>query len=249
MNQFSFRSALRALLPAALLLASCSKEDKPTPPVVPDRASVLTIHAAANNSANPIKATIGGTDGSTVAYGASSAYQSFGTGTLAISATIAAAGGAVLFSGNQSLVKDKAYSFFVYNLPSQAANTAAGLFVEDDLTAPTVAGSAKVRLVHVGQSLVSPLGLSKPDASGTGTLTAVVPPVAAGASSTFVNVPAGMASYNLVNATGNTIVPLFGAAVLSTDFAAGKIYTIVVRGASPAATDNEKFTLTLITHN
>jgi hypothetical protein len=237
------RTFLLAALPAALAFASCGKDDPD--PVAPDQARVLTVHAAANTSTLPIKSTIGDKEGPNVTYGTNSGYQTVGTGNMAVKAAIAASGGATLYSGTQSLGKDKSYSLFVYSAVGQAVNTASTLWVEDDLTAPTT--GAKIRLVHVGQGLASPLGLSKPNS--TGSLEPVVAATAAGAASAFVSVPAGTFSYNLVNASGNTIVPLVGASVLSTNFQSGKIYTIVIRGSNSPASDNERFTLDLITNN
>lgn len=244
-TSFILRCAFQALLPATLLLAACSKTDQPAP-AAPDQARVLVAHDDANNSTRPIKVTVGATEGPSVAYGANSGYQTVKTGALAIRTNIAATGGAQINTENKTLEKDKSYSYFVYSGVGQATNTALGVWAEDDLSAPA-AGMAKVRLVHVGQGLASPLGLSKPGASGT--LDAIVPPTGAGAPSAFVSIPTGTASYNLVNANKNTIVPLAGASVLSTNFAAGKIYTIVIRGSSNPATTNEQFTLDLITNN
>ncbi|TGE19937.1 DUF4397 domain-containing protein [Hymenobacter elongatus] len=238
------RSFLAVALPAALVLAGCGKDDE-SPAPAPDQANVLTVHAAANNSTLPIKSTIGDRESANVSYGANSGYRKVLTGSLPVKVTIAAAGGATLTSGTQTLAKDRYYSYFVYSAVGQATNTSANLWVEDDLTVPTT--GAKVRLVHVGQGLVSPLGLSRPD--GSGMLVPVVTPISSGAASAFVAIPSGTASYNLVNATNNTIVPLAGASVLATNFAAGKIYTIVVRGSSSPATSNEQFTIDLITHN
>ncbi len=236
-----------ALLPATLLVAACGKSDTPAPTPAPDQAQVNVVHDAANSSAFPIKVQIGAAESPAVLYGANSGYQSFGTGSLEVKTSIAAAGGAVLNTETKAIGKDKRYSYFVYSAVGQPANMASGLWTEDDLTAPA-SGQAKIRLVHVGQGLVSPLGLSKPDNSGM--LVAVVPTTGTGAASAFVSVPAGTASYNLVNSTNNTIIPFAGGTtVLATNFAAGKIYTIVIRGSSNAATDKEKFTLDLIIQN
>jgi hypothetical protein len=240
-----FSLALRALLPATVLLASCGKDDEPAAPA-PDKSRVMLVHDAANLSTFPIKLTVGSGDaGPSVNYGANSGYQSAATGVLEIKPSIAASGGAQLTTDIKTLGKDKSYSYFVFSGVSQPANTALGVWTEDDLSVP--ASGAKVRLVHVGQGLVSPLGLSKPNSGGT--LTAVISPVGSGTASDFVTIPVGTASYNLVNANNNTIVPLAGASVLATNFVAGKIYTIVIRGSSAPATTNEQFTLDLITNN
>jgi hypothetical protein len=242
---FILRRAILAMVPAVLLLASCGKDDDPVV-VTPDQARVLLVHEAANLSTFPIKLTVGTAVGPSVNYGANSGYQTVATGVLEVKPSIAATGGALLTTDVKTLGKDKSYSYFVFSGVSQPANTALGVWTEDDLTAPT-AGNAKVRLVHVGQGLVSPLGLSKPNSGGA--LTAVVPTIVSGTASDFVSIPAGTASYNLVNSNNNTIVPLAGASVLATNFTAGKIYTIVIRGSSAPATANEQFTLDLITNN
>lgn len=245
-TSFILRKAFQAMIPAVLLLASCGKDDDPVTPE-PDKSRVMLVHEAANLSTFPIKLTVGtGDAGPSVNYGANSGYQTAATGVLEIKPSIAATGGALLTTDVKTLGKDKYYSYFVFSGVSQPANTALGVWTEDDLTAPA-SGMAKIRLVHVGQGLVSPLGLSKPGT--TGTLTAVIPTITTGTASAFVSIPSGTASYNLVNANNNTIVPLAGASVLGTNFAAGKIYTIVVRGSSAPATTNEQFTLDLITNN
>jgi hypothetical protein len=233
-------------LTALATLGACSKDDEATPAPAPDQARVVLVHDAANLSTFPIKLTVGTSEGPAVTYGTNSSYQNVSTGVLEIKTNIAAAGGALLNTDVKTLGKDKSYSYFVFSGVGQPANTALGVWAEDDLSAPTT-GTAKVRLVHVGQGLVSPLGLSKP--GSTGMLEQVVPTTTTGTASAFVSIPAGTASYNLVNTNNNTIVPAAGASVLATNFTAGNIYTIVIRGSSTPATTNEQFTLDLITHN
>jgi hypothetical protein len=249
-TSFVFRRAIQALLPATLLLAACGKSDTPAPAVTPDTAKVLAVHGAVNNSTRPIKVTVGDKEGPSVAYGTNTPYQTIATGNLAVKATIDASGGATLYNMPQTVAKDKSYSFFAYSVPGQSTATVSGLWVEDVLTAPAVATNAKVRLVHIGQDLDSPLTLSKTP-SGGGALVAVTTATAAGQASAFVEIPAGTASYNLANSSNSAIQPAFGGAVLATPFVAGGIYTIIVRGASAATapTDNEKFTLQLIKNN
>ena len=248
-TSFFLRSAFGALLPATLLLAACGKSDTPAPTPAPDTAQVLAVHAAVSNSTRNIKVTVGDKEGPTVAYGTNSSYQSVTTGNLTVKAAIDAAGGATLYSVAQTLSKDKSYSFFAYSIPGQSTAAVSGLLVEDNLTLPA-SGTAKVRLVHVGRDLESPLTLSRTP-SGGGALAAVTTATATGQASAFVEVPAGTASYNLANSSNAAIQPAFGGAVLATPFVAGGIYSIIVRGAvsTSAPTDNEKFTLQLIKHN
>lgn len=243
------RGAFGALLPATLLLAACGKSDSPAPTPAPDTAQVLAVHAAVNNSTRNIKVTVGDKEGPTVAYGASTSYQTVGTGSLVVKAAIDAAGGATLYSVAQTLGKDKKYSFFAYSIPGQSTGTVSGLFVEDNLTAPA-SGTAKIRLVHVGQDLETPLTVSRTPTGGGG-LVAITTATAIGQASAFVEVPAGTASYNLANSGNAAIQPAFGGTVLATSFVAGGIYSIIVRGAlnASAPTDNEKFTLQLLKHN
>lgn len=242
---FVFRRAIQALLPATLLLAACSKSSTPAP-AAPDQARVVLVHDDPNNSTRPIRVTVGTSESASLAYGANSGYQNIVTGSVIFKTTIAATGGATLNMETKTIAKDKSYSYFVYSGANQGS--ALGLLTEDDLTTPA-AGTAKVRLVYVGQNLPSPLGLSKPGSNNT--LVAVIPPLGSGSASAFVTIPAGTDSYNLVNASSNTIFPFAGASVLATNFASGRIYTIVLRGTSNATapTDIEKFTLDLITNN
>lgn len=248
MSLFSvFRRPLATALPALLLVAACSSKDDPIIPA-PDVAHVLAVHAAVNNSTRPIKVTVGDKVGAPVAYGTFTAYQTVDVGNKPLLVDIDAQGGARLYGTAATFAKDKYYSFFAYSAPGQSTATVSGLLAEDDLTAPA-SGMAKVRLVHVGQDLESPLTLSKVPGNG-GALAPVTAAVAAGQASPFVQVPAGTASYNLANSSNSATQPVNGGSVLGTSFVAGKIYSIVVQGSmANAPTNAERFTLTLITHN
>ena len=233
-------------LPALLAFSACGdKKDEP----VPAQSRVKFVHASYVNSLRPLKASVGAQTGPTIAYGADTPYQTVAAGSQVVKVDIASTGGSNVYSAPQTLGQDKAYTFFAYDAAGQPAGTVAGLLAEDNLTAPA-AGKAKVRLVHVGFGLDSPLSLARVPQGG-GALAAVTTPVAAGAASAFVDIDAGTGSYNLANSNNASIQPAFGASVLGTPFVAGGIYSIVIRGTTNtiAPTDTEKFTLQLIKHN
>jgi hypothetical protein len=249
MNLFSlFPRPLLLAVPAILAFSACGKDDKPAP-AAPDKARVLAVHAAVNQSTRPIKVSVGDKQGPSVAYGSNTGYQEVGTGSLSVKAMIDATGGATLYDASQTLAKDKHYSFFAYNAPMQTASTVSGLFVEDNLAAPA-ANMAKIRLVHLGLNIDSPLSISRTPTGG-GALTAVTTLTAAGQASAFVEVPAAMGNYNLANSSNSAIQPAAGAAVLATPFVNGGVYSIIIRGASvmSAPSANEYFTLQLLKHN
>ncbi|MCC3157776.1 DUF4397 domain-containing protein [Hymenobacter sp. 15J16-1T3B] len=236
---------LLAAVPAAIF-TSCGGDDDPDPVPVVDKGKVMAVHAVTSPSV-AVKFLSDDTELKQLAYKEQSGYQEVNAGSHTFKIAVAATGGATLLSSTQTVSKDKSYSLFAYTATGQASNTATGLWVEDDLTAPS-SGKAKIRLVNVGQGTPSPVGLMRTENSTT--TTAVIPGTALGAASSFVEIAPGTATYYLVNTTTNLpVVPLAGSDKLTTNFAAGKIYTLYLRGSATPLSTTERFELDLVTHN
>jgi hypothetical protein len=234
---FILRRALQAMLPAVLLLASCGKDDDPAVPPVADAGKINAYHQAASANVG-VKVLFDDAEKATLTYGQSSNYQSVNTGSRTIKINVASSG-TTAATQTVTVEKDKNYSYFAY---ANTASTVAGLFLTDDLTAPT-SGNAKIRLVHLAQGSVStPLKISSTsvaglvDVSGVNVLFAGAAPTA-GASvgaSEFVSIPAG--SYNLSVTTGTPSISVAavgdgtGAGTGTKNYESGKVYTIIYRG-------------------
>lgn len=235
MNSFVyFRRAALAVLPATLLLAACSKTDTPAPAPAVDQGRVLISHAAAAANTQ-ITAFANDQQVGQLNYGQSTAYGNVNTG----NATIRINNGtAPVATQTVAVAKGQNYSVFAYS-PTSNIGSVALLPVTDDLTAPA-AGTAKVRLVYLGVGAPTPVRLSIPAATPTGTPNDLTPDVAFAAASGFVVVNAG--ALNLVVTTAATprtqVVAVgdgTGGGSGSKTFESGKIYTVVVRGISGMA--------------
>ncbi|GAA4014827.1 hypothetical protein GCM10022408_30090 [Hymenobacter fastidiosus] len=226
-----------AALPAVFAFAGCSKDEDPVITPAPDQGAVLFVNAAANTFVG-IKAFVDAEEKTQLTYGqngggATPLYQTVNAGSRTIKIDNAAAGTA-FFSQSATVEKDKRHSFFIYS--PNATATPAGLFTTDNLTAP-MAGKAKIRLVHVALGFpvtTGAISLSQTQPVGFLPLTAAV---AFPGSSDFVEINAGPA--NLLVTTGTSPAGLTvatvgdgtGTGTGNKNFEAGKIYTIVVRGA------------------
>lgn len=220
-----------ALLPAALLLAACGKDEpKPAPP---DKGNVKVYHAAA--AANvAVTAFVGDQQvGGALNYGQASAYQAVNAG----SPTVRINNGAqVVTSQAATIAKDQNYSVFLYS-PAATIGSAMLLTVPDDLTAPAT-GQAKVRIVHLAVGAPSPVRLSTAPSPIPGSVGAdISPDVAFGAASAFFPLSAGATNLTITT-TGTPRMQLLavgdgtgtGPATGTRNYEAGKIYTIIVRG-------------------
>lgn len=241
MNLSALRSSLRVMLPAVLLLASCSKKDEPTPTPVPATGSILFINAAANIFVG-IKAFVNAEEKTSLTYGINGGgttpqYQSVPAGSPTIRIDNAAAN-TPYFSQTVTVGKDQKYSYFVYSNSSDVNAAPVGLLVPDELGAPSVPTKAKIRLVNLaygfpaGNSSAA-LSLSQSQPVGFLALTG-----AAGfaAATNFVEINSGAADLMVttgVTPTGTTELHVgdgTGAGTGTKTFEAGKSYTIVVRG-------------------
>ena len=229
-----------ALLPATLLLAACSKADTPAPAPA-DTGSVLFVNAAANIFVG-IKALVNADDKGTLTYGANSGgasaqYLAVPVGTPVIKIDNAAAG-TNFFSQTVTVAKDQRYSYFVFSNSTDVNAAPTGLLVPDDLSAPTIAGKAKIRLVHVAFGFPAPAGalsLSQSQPIGFQPITtAVTFPGASG----FAEINPGAANLLVttgVSPTGQTVANVgdgTGTGTGTKNYEAGKSYTIVVRGVA-----------------
>ncbi|MDO7845465.1 DUF4397 domain-containing protein [Hymenobacter sp. M29] len=224
--------ALRALVPATLLLAACGKSDTPAPTPAPDQGKIMVVHAAAAANSTPITALANDQQIGQVNYGQNSAYTAVNTGSIVVKANN---GTAQLSNKTITLLKDQSYSVFAYS-PAATIGSVDLLPVVDDLTAPA-SGTAKVRIVHLGVGAPTPVRLSIPSPTPTGSPTDLTPDVAFGTASGFVAVNAG--PLNLIVTSGTTTRTQLvavgdgsGAGTGTKTFDAGKIYTVVVRGVS-----------------
>lgn len=234
-----FRRATLAILPATVLFFSaCSKDDDPVVTPV-DQGRIYVYHGAP--SANvAIKFLFDDVEKSNVIYGQNGGYQTVNTGihTLRINNTA----GTTLATQQATVEKDKSYSYFAF---SPTTTTVGGLFVTDDLTAPS-ANTAKIRLVHLGQGSASPLKISSTSVAGlvdvaninvvfAGSTPAAGSTATVGASS-FVEIPVG--TYNLAVTTGSPSLSVAsvgdgsGSGTGTKAYEAGKIYTVVLRGTT-----------------
>lgn len=236
---FVFRRAIQALLPATLLLAACSKSDTPAPAPAVSTAKIAIFNGAANVNV-ATKVLVDEVEKASLNYGQFSSYQTINAGT----PTFKIVGGTtVLATQSLTIEKDKSYSFFAYNTGTSNATT--GLLVADELTAPATTpapGKAKIRLVHIGQGIGTvggqgtalPINLSEAQTVGYADRIANV---AFGTSSAFLEISAG--TFNLAITTGTAPTNMFqfnvgdgmGAGTGTKAYEAGKIYTIIVRGA------------------
>lgn len=226
------RRALHTMLPAVLLLTACGKDDTPAVTPVADTGKVLVVHAAAAANATQLTAFANDQQLGQLNYGQNTSYATVNAGSVVIKANNASV---QVSNKTISLAKDQSYSVFAFS-PSATIGSIDLLPVSDDLTAPA-AGTAKVRIVHLGVGAATPVRLSIPSPIPTGTPTDLTTDVAFGSASPFVAVNAS--ALNLIVTSGTTtrtqqvaVGDGTGTGTGTKTFEAGKIYTVVVRGVS-----------------
>ncbi|MFD2787729.1 DUF4397 domain-containing protein [Hymenobacter rubripertinctus] len=218
-------AALLMALPAVLAFSACSKDDEPVAPA-PDQAKVLVVHAAAGANLK-IQALANTTDLGQLEYGTNTNYSTINAGNNTFKINVVN-GGQTVATQDVLLAKDKSYSVFAYTTGTAAVALNA---FEDDLAAPA-AGTAKIRIVHMGQNAPSPVKLSQQTINGATDLAGVS--AAFGSASAFAAIPTG--TYNLLVTTGpasTTVVTVGdgnGNPTANKTYEAGKIYTVLVRG-------------------
>ncbi len=227
---FILRRAVQAVLPAALLLFSaCSKTDTPAPTPAVDQGRIGFLHEAP--SANvPLKFLFDDVEKATLTYGQTASYLALSTGIHTL--RVVNSTGTTITTKQATVEKDKSYSYFAY---APTTTTVDGLLTTDDLTIPAAsAGKARIRLVHLGQGLPTPLKLSTvvagiSDIAGTETQFAGY--------SGFVDILPGQ--YNVAVTSGSPSVVVANVADGSGSgmgtnktYEAGKVYTVVLRGST-----------------
>ncbi|GAA3949084.1 DUF4397 domain-containing protein [Hymenobacter algoricola] len=230
---FLNRALLLATVPAALAFTGCGNDDDdPVVTPVPDQGKIMLVHAAPTSSAAVKIVANDNKELGQATYGTNSSYVNVVAGAQSLKVNDATSG-ATSVTQTLAVEKNKNYSFFAYS-PNANLGSAAGLAVVDDLTAPA-AGKAKIRIVHLGVSAPSPLNLSLP-APTIGT-TEIITNVGFGTASSFTELTPN--TYNLAVSTGAGATGMVEVSVgdgTGTNptgakaYAAGKIYTILVRG-------------------
>ncbi|MCC3151919.1 DUF4397 domain-containing protein [Hymenobacter sp. BT770] len=236
-----FRRAFQAILPASLLLASCSKSDTPAPAPV-DQGKVAFINAASHIAPTTLKFLVDNTEKASLAYGASSSYQGIQTGSHSLQIT---AGTQAAFTMTLAPEKDKTYTFVA--TPATSPSTVNGLLFPDDLTAPTT-GKARIRLINLAQGVGTPLRLSQVTSTVTGPVVAdVVTNVGVNSASAFTEFAPGAYALSILdNSATAGATPIAqvgdgsGSGSGTKTYEAGKIYTVVVSGTQGSLNQDQK---------
>ncbi|MDO7850022.1 DUF4397 domain-containing protein [Hymenobacter convexus] len=225
--QTSFISrALRALVPATLLLAACGKSDTPAPTPAPDQGRVYLYHGAATANV-PLKFLVDDAEKANLTYGQSANYQAVNTGAHTLKINVASSA-ATQATQAVTVEKDKNYSYFAY---ANGANSVGGLLTTDDLTAPS-SGKAKIRFIHIGQGAATAAKLSTvvagiADIAGTDAQFANT--------SGFVEIIPGQYNIAVTSGTPSVVIANVGdgsgsGGGTNKTYEAGKIYTVLLRG-------------------
>lgn len=246
-SSFLRPAALLATLPAMLAFSACSDDDDATP----QRGQVLLVHAAAAAPV-PVQPFINDVAaGSALNYGQNTSYFAVNAGR----PTFRINDGARPITGKEiDIAANQNYSVFAYS-PAATIGSAELIGFSDDLTAPA-AGQAKIRLVHLGTGVASPVRLSVPALVVGNAPTDLTPDVSFSNASAFVSVTAGSAPALVVTTTGTprtvilTVGDGSGSGTGSKTLEAGKIYTVLVRGiATPGAAVAQQPRATIIANN
>lgn len=237
---FILRRVCQLLLPATLLLSACGKKDTPAPTPAPDQGKVAFVNAASHVSTITLKFLVDNSEKASLAYGASSGYQSFGVGNRSVQVT---SGSQVALTQAITIDKDKNYTFAA--TPAATTASVGGILFTDDLTAPS-SGKARIRVINLGQNLTTPVRLAQVTAVAGGGI--IVPDVASNAASPFIEfIPGNNYSLFISDNANNLLVSLgdgSGSGTGTKNFEAGKIYTVVLSGTRGSLTDNLKAYLT-----
>ena len=239
---FVLRRALLALLPVTMLLASCGKSDTPAPTPAVDQGKVAFLNAASHVAPTTLKFLVDNSEKASLAYGASSGYQSIQTGSHSLQVM---AGTQNAFTTTLAPDKDKTYTFVA--TPSASSTTVGGLLFPDDLTAPA-AGKARIRVINLGQSVSTPVRLSQVTSTVTGPVVVdIVANVGINTASAFTDFTPGTYALSLLdNSTGASLNPLAqvgdgsGSGTGTKNYEAGKIYTVVLSGTSGSLNQDQK---------
>jgi hypothetical protein len=237
------RTLLLAAMPAAALVFSGCGDDDPDPaPVAPDQGRVMLVHASASSNI-PVKFVANDNkELGQLNYGTSSNYTSILSADQSIKINNASSG-ATVATQTLKVEKDKSYSVFAYS-PTTNIGSVAALGVTDDLTPPAT-GKAKVRFVNLGTTTTAPVAYSLSIPGPQSGTVDIIPNVAFGTASPFVELTPQ--TYNLTVSTGTGatgVVKVYvgdgtgtGTNTSTRNYVAGKIYTVVLRGIDSQSID------------
>ena len=238
------RYLLLATMPAAALAFSgCGDDDDDGP----GNGRVMAVHAAASANVR-VKVLVNNSEIGQLNYGQNSTYLNAPAGAQEVKINVATSDQNAA-TQTVTIERDKSQSLFAY-APSTTANAVALLAVPDDLTAPA-AGRAKIRVVHLGQGAPSPVNLAQGSASGAPVN--VIPGVAFPTASAFVEITPGDYNFLVTNSSNATITQVGNGSGTGTagnkNYAAGKIYTVLVRGVASSLDPTLQPRATVIENN
>ena len=237
------------LLPASLLLASCTKTDTPAPTPAPDQGRVMFINAASHIAPTTLKFMVDNSEKASQAYATGSSYQGLNVGTTSVQVTV---GTQTALTSALIVEKNKNYTFLA--TPASSPSTVGGLLLSDDLTVPGT-GRSRIRLVNLGQgtSLPSPLRLSQITTTVNGPVVAdLATNVANGTGSGFVEFNASTYTLSVLDNAGNTIAVVGDGTGTGTGvykYTEGKIYTVVLSGTVGSLNNDQKIKAYLLGNN
>ena len=242
----NFKSLLRRplllALPALLAFSACGDDDDEPVPV---QGRVTFINAASHVAPANLSFRLDNNNVASADYGRNSGYQAVNVGDRALQV---ASGTQTALTQTITVAMNQSYTFVA--TPAAATSTVGGLFVPDDLTAPST-GKAKIRVINVGQSLMTPIRLAQLTAvGGTGV---IVNDVATNSASPFVEfIPGPNYSLNITDTNNTTLQALgdgSGSGTGTRTFEVGKIYTVVVSGTVGSLNANQQLKAFLFQNN
>lgn len=247
----NLRRAAQVVLPAVILLASCSKSDTPVPTPAVDTGRVTFINAASHIAPTTLKFLVDNAEKASQAYGGSSGYQNIQTGSRTLQV---ASGTQTAFSTTLTVEKDKNYTFVAS--PSTSSSTTNGLTFPDDLTAPA-SGKARIRIINLGQGVATPVRISQVTSTVSGPVVAdIVTNVALNTASAFTDFTPGTYALSVLdNSATAGATPLAqigdgsGSGTGTKNYEAGKIYTVVFSGTNGSLNNDQKLKAFLSQNN
>jgi len=232
MSLFSiFRRPLLLAVPVvALAFGGCSKKDEPTPTPAPDQGKVAFVNAAAHIAPVTLKFLADNSEKASQAYGTTSGYQNVLIGSRPIQVM---AGSQSALTQSVTIEKDKNYTFIA--TPATSSSAVGGLFLTDDLSVPNPA-KARIRVVHLGQNVSSPIKLSQVTSTANGPVVVdIVTNVASNTVSAITDFNPGTYNLSILDNAGVSRAEVGsgnGAGTGTKTYEAGKVYTLIVSGTA-----------------
>jgi hypothetical protein len=245
-----FRRATLAVLPATMLLAACSKTDTPvTPPPAVDTGKVNFVNAASHIPGATLKFSVENSEKASLTYGSNSGYQGVQTGSRVV--VVNSGTQVVLTQPAATIDKDRNYTFVATSAASSAV--VGGQFFSDDLTPPTDATKARIRIINVAQAVTNPIRLSQVTTTAGGpVVVTIVGNTAGNSASAFTDFTPGDYALSILDNTGTAKAQLgsgTGAGTGTKLFQAGKLYTVIVSGTADSADPAQTLKAFLIQNN